>query len=410
MLEVIRNVCSSARRLIPAQADSNHTTSSSLLNLCGAILSIARILVDIHDGSDSALDTPTLGLILDESPFGLVGVLLQIAQALTEQEYLAFIWGEDGRMRAGDVLQILAKISSSVKGPLCKELQDVLSRISDRRQTTRISRFMSTHPSPSYIPQQPILGSLAQALHTSPEAIIPLNPDASPDAGAATSYHYGRLSTDSRMGLTQRWTLSSRPGRLNPLLSAEESTQSMLVFDLSLPNQLSLKRISSLGRQHVRVSQLLQDNGNVHMACWPGVTRMTITCDDLNSLGFKVSIPAQGSSSKPIGVGEVLLAIYNALQRTITEREWETVSSSRRTTIARAYYRRCRIVGTSQAFDEGIKLVDLLENRFMFEGLVRLPGDERFENLKLKVRKSDPGGEHPAWESLSEFMWYKGGA
>ncbi|KAI0700612.1 hypothetical protein BC835DRAFT_1411956 [Cytidiella melzeri] len=189
----------------------------------------------------------------------------------------------------------------------------------------------------------------------------------------------------------------SPPPQLNPLLSAEYPNQSMLLFDLSL-NHYDPQRISQSGQQSG--TPLSRDELS-QVACWPGVTRMVITCDEVpdwkvilepyherpSNTGY-LTVPAD-NMNKPITVNDVLFAIHKMFQRQIRHRDWVSLSNEKSMAVARAYTRRCRTFSSTQAFEEsqGVRRVDYLEDRFMFKGLVRHRGERDFENLRLLVGK-----------------------
>ncbi|KAI0340795.1 hypothetical protein BDW22DRAFT_1333670 [Trametopsis cervina] len=185
--------------------------------------------------------------------------------------------------------------------------------------------------------------------------------------------------------------------QLNPLLSAEYPHQSMLLFDLSL-NHYDPKKYSQQGPSSG--TSLSRDELS-QLVCWPGVTRMVITCDEIpqwnvvlepyqerpSNNGY-LSIPTDDVNT-PITVNDVLFAIHKMLHRQIRHRDWVALSNEKATAVARAYTRRCRTFPSTQAFEEsqGVRRVDYLEDKYMFKGLVRQRGEQGFGNLRLLVGK-----------------------
>lgn len=138
------------------------------------------------------------------------------------------------------------------------------------------------------------------------------------------------------------------------------------------------------------------------LACYPGVTRMLITCDEIpdwkvslepyqerpSNMGY-LAVPAD--TNAPITVNDVLFAIHRMLQRQIRHRDWVALSQQKSTAVARAYTRRCRTFPSTQQFEEsqGVRRVDYLEDKYMFKGVVRERGEQGFENLRLLVGKKN---------------------
>lgn len=255
-------------------------------------------------------------------------------------------------------------------------------------------------PNPAPFPSPPFL-------YTPLPAMVPLAP-AGPPVGPPQGYTHQRRRSDSMLPAPAfampTWVIyptqtqaPSPPPQLNPLLSAEYPNQSQVLFDLSL-NHYDPQRLAQPGRS---APTSLSREEMSQPACWPGVTRMEITCDELP--GWKVilepyqerpsnsgylTVPADEVNT-PISVNDVLFAIHRFLQRQITHRDWVELSSDRATAVARAYTRRCRTFPTTQQFEEsqGVRRVDYLENKYMFKGLVRHRGEQSFEKLRLLVGK-----------------------
>ncbi|KAI0092150.1 hypothetical protein BDY19DRAFT_928545 [Irpex rosettiformis] len=251
-------------------------------------------------------------------------------------------------------------------------------------------------PNPAPFPSPPFV-------YTPLPSVMPLGPGlAQPPQG----YPHRRTRSDGMLPAfaVPTWVIyptqapaPNPPAQLNPLLSAEYPHNCPLLFDLSL-NHYDPQRLHQHGAK--QGTPLSQEELS-QIACWPGATRMVITCDDVpdwkvvlepyherpSNNGY-LTVPAD-DINKPINVNDVLFAIHKLFQRQVRHREWVGLSDSKATAVARAYTRRCRTFPSTQAFEEsqGVRRVDFLEDRYMLKGLVRQRGEQGFENLRLLVGK-----------------------
>ncbi|KAJ8483017.1 hypothetical protein ONZ51_g4983 [Trametes cubensis] len=145
---------------------------------------------------------------------------------------------------------------------------------------------------------------------------------------------------------------------INPLLNGENAGGPMLLFDLSL-NTFSPQRITSGGQK----------------------TGTPLTLEELRE---PATYP---STTPPITVYDVLMAIHRTVQRQISHVDWARLSQSDMRAISAAYTRRCRTFPSAAAFEEaqGVRRVDYLRDNYMFRGLVRANSKDGFSKMKLLV-------------------------
>lgn len=256
-------------------------------------------------------------------------------------------------------------------------------------------------PNPAPFPSPPFI-------YTPLPSVVPLGPAPPGPIGAPHGYTHHRRRSDGMLPApafaVPTWVIYPTPApapnpppQLNPLLSAEYPNQPQVVFDLSL-NHYDPQRLSHPG--HNSTISLSREEMS-QPACYPGVTRMEITCDELpnwkvvlephrerpSNFGY-LAVPTEDVNT-PVSVNDVLFAIHRLLQRQVTHRDWVALSPERATAVARAYTRRCRTFPTTQQFEEsqGVRRVDYLESNYMFKGLVRYRGEQGFERLRLLVGK-----------------------
>lgn len=181
------------------------------------------------------------------------------------------------------------------------------------------------------------------------------------------------------------------PHQFHPMLNGESGLSPLLIFDLSL-NTFTPYRISAPGETTGSTLSLDQLG---EQATYPGVKRMTITCDEIPQWPIvlepqtrsRLDYLAVPSISAPITLGDVLIAIHRSLQRQITHVDWARLSRADEVEVARAYTRRCKTFPSAEAFEvsQGVRRVDYLRDRYMFKGLVRTSHDGGFEHAKLLV-------------------------
>ena len=172
------------------------------------------------------------------------------------------------------------------------------------------------------------------------------------------------------------------PSELHPLLRPDSQA---IFFDLSL---FEFRPVDTRG---IPISVQTLSEPATH----PPTTRLVVTNDKLPQwpvlLDYHtVTLGTSHSSSTlpPIALGDVLFAIHQTMQTQITHREWAELDDKDEAVVARAYMRRYKLVAghESRLAAEGVKRVDYLLKRVMFNGLTRKSGDQGYENLKLLVK------------------------
>jgi len=222
--------------------------------------------------------------------------------------------------------------------------------------------------------------------------------------GPPSDYHSKRRSFDSRL-----YQDSSAPGyyntwlppvgypypshsKIHPLLDGA-TRYIPIIFDLSSPSFNPLESDRS-DRVHSIPPEVL-----AHPATDPPTTRLMITCDILPQWPIYLDYSAATAAASggyvnraspdlmPITVGDVLYAIHTHFQTQIRHQDWNQLSEVEETAIARAYTRRCRAFPSMEQLlaSQGVRRIDYLRKTFMFAGLVRVAGDEGYDNLKLVV-------------------------
>lgn len=166
-----------------------------------------------------------------------------------------------------------------------------------------------------------------------------------------------------------------------------------IMFDLSSPSFNPLESVGSGRFQQIPPQILAQP------ATDPPTTRLEITCDlvpqwpiylDYNAATAAVPggyLNVASPDLMPITLGDVLYAVHTHFQTQIRRQEWDRLSEAESTAIARAYTRRYRAFPSMEQLlaSEGVRRVDYLLKTFMFAGLIRVAGDDGFDNLKLIV-------------------------
>ena len=161
--------------------------------------------------------------------------------------------------------------------------------------------------------------------------------------------------------------------QLHPLLDVGLGGQCPLLFNLSSPSY-DPRRNMSVGPSGYHP---LSENELNQPATSPYVMRAKIICDDLP--GWSITVKPSGYSV--LTVNDVLTAIHRAMQRQITQPEWDKLSKESAAAVARAYKHRCRAQGADEE-KRGVKRVDYLRDQYMFKGLTY----SGFEHLVLVVR------------------------
>jgi len=172
------------------------------------------------------------------------------------------------------------------------------------------------------------------------------------------------------------------PSELHPLLRPDSHA---ILFDLSL---FEFRPVDARG---VPISVQTLSEPATH----PPTTRLKISNDKIPEWPVRLDYHAatrgtsySSSTLPPITLGDVLYAIHQTLQTQITHREWAELDDKDEAVVARTYMRRYKLVPghESRLAAEGVKRVDFLLKKVMFNGLTRMSGDQGYDNLKLLVR------------------------
>jgi hypothetical protein len=149
------------------------------------------------------------------------------------------------------------------------------------------------------------------------------------------------------------------------------------VFDLSITNFSPCRVVGSEQLVPLSPADLQQP------AFHPPVTNLRITCDMAPSWPIDLICPiGMGMMPPPITLGDILVAIHKKMHQQITHDDWDRLSHSEEALISRAFTRRCRRenmrAGGRYRTDhelperqQGVKVVDFLQGRSLFRGLVR---------------------------------------
>jgi hypothetical protein len=175
--------------------------------------------------------------------------------------------------------------------------------------------------------------------------------------------------------------------QIHPFLNGE-SPRPEFYFDLSSPKFYPACWVGPGQVTPLTMEQLQEP------ATHPAITRLRIICDiipqwpiDLEYNPYSqggLNIPAP---AVPISLGDILIALHRSLQNRISHIDWAKLTVSEETAVARAYTRRCKSIPSVSQFEasQGVRRVDYLLDRVMFKGLIRVPGAEGFETMKLIV-------------------------
>ncbi|KAJ3547809.1 hypothetical protein NM688_g5366 [Phlebia brevispora] len=187
----------------------------------------------------------------------------------------------------------------------------------------------------------------------------------------------------------------------NPLLAGDDHQQILVTVDLRISSvtfrpQRLIEPGTTLGRTLTK-EELSQP------ATYPGVTEMTITCDEIPQ-PWKIelksrsdpspTLPEAEDSSRsqevlPLTVQDVLFGIQRSMRTHISHEEWAELSAERQNDVADAYIRRSRAKAETKVFEEsqGVRRVDYLLDKHYFKGLILPKGPDLFKNVKLLVGK-----------------------
>ncbi|KAF8902058.1 hypothetical protein CPB84DRAFT_1846478 [Gymnopilus junonius] len=113
------------------------------------------------------------------------------------------------------------------------------------------------------------------------------------------------------------------------------------------------------------------------LATQPPISRLHIVCDLIPNWPIDMTYnapPGHSVTPPPITVGDVLSAIYNALQMRISQMDWATLTPEAVQLVSRAYTKRCRAVPTAELMlrNQGVKKIDFLLGKVWFKGLQRV--------------------------------------
>ncbi|KAJ6497635.1 hypothetical protein C8R45DRAFT_983673 [Mycena sanguinolenta] len=153
------------------------------------------------------------------------------------------------------------------------------------------------------------------------------------------------------------------------------------VFDLSVTS-FSPCRVA--GQDHLVA---LSPADLQQSAFYPPVTKLRITCDMAPDWPIDLICPVGMGMmpAPPITLGDILVAIHKKMHQPITHDDWDRLSPAEEGLISRAFTRRCRREsihpGTRYRRDDelperqlGVKVVDFLQGKNIFRGLVQTSG------------------------------------
>lgn len=187
--------------------------------------------------------------------------------------------------------------------------------------------------------------------------------------------------------------------QFNPLLVGDSHQQTLIVVDMRVSSYtFEPKRLASPG---ATTGDALHKEELSQPAAYPGVTEMSVTCDELPHWKMELksavdpapsvfySVEERREHIPPLTVHDVLLGIQRSVRSSVSHEEWDQLSADQQKSIADAYIRRCRANPETKVFEEsqGVRRVDYLLDKHFFKGLVLPKGPEQFKNVKLIVGK-----------------------
>lgn len=168
------------------------------------------------------------------------------------------------------------------------------------------------------------------------------------------------------------------PLQIHPWINGDAPSPEF-VFDLSVTNFSPCRVVGPNQLVALSLADLQQP------AFYPGITKLRITCDMAPSWPVDLVCPVEmGMQAPPITLGDILVGVHQKMHQRITRADWERLSMSAEGAVSRAFTRRCRREslhpGARYRSDDelperqqGVKVVDILQGRHMFRGLVRSP-------------------------------------
>ena len=200
------------------------------------------------------------------------------------------------------------------------------------------------------------------APYASPWFHVPRRRRSRSDAGYDTFRPYDQTNLYGPYAFTPQLAL-------HPWLVAENN-QSELILDLSSPQFQPSRYVGNNQIVPVSVEDLSQP------ATHPPVYELHIVCDLIPNWPIDMIYhPPMGYSTMapppPITVGDVLIAVYNALQMRISQMDWATLSPEAVQSVSRAYTKRCRAHPGIELMlqNQGVKKIDFLLGKIWFKGL-----------------------------------------
>jgi len=157
---------------------------------------------------------------------------------------------------------------------------------------------------------------------------------------------------------------------LHPWLNAE-NYRSDLILDLSSPQFQPLRFVGDNQTVLISLEELDQ------LATQPPIYKLHIVCDLIPNWPIDMTYnapPGYSPMATPITVGDVLSAIYNAMQMRISQMDWATLTPEAVQLVSRAYTKRCRAIPTAELMlrNQGVKKIDFLLGKIWFKGLQRV--------------------------------------
>jgi len=115
---------------------------------------------------------------------------------------------------------------------------------------------------------------------------------------------------------------------------------------------------------------------------YPSVTRMRITHEAIPQ--WPIDVKFDHDAATQITLGDVLYMIHASLHKGITKQDWDRISPSVQTAIARAYTQRCWSAPSPAVVrSQGVKRIDYLLGEHAFKGLIRTRDGGSFHRWRL---------------------------
>lgn len=170
---------------------------------------------------------------------------------------------------------------------------------------------------------------------------------------------------------------------IHPLLNGEVPN-SGLYFNLASPTFALMRYIGPSQAVIISPEELNLPATN------PPITRMRITHDAIPDWPIDLELrydeyPITAGPPPPITLGDILYMIHSSLHRQITHHDWNKLSDSEQTAVARAYTRRYKNVPSTAELEasQGVKRVDYLRERYIFKGLIKAPDEDGFFHWRM---------------------------